>query len=349
MGRQPPLLLLKVALNPYTCLRTEKKTMLNQNRPVTICCGRPITHQEFVEIRETVELFGSLSRKELTQTICEHLNWRTPSGTNKLDACLKMLKSLEGKGHFKLPTKQQQPKPKPIVISHSKKTDPGPVISCSLNKLNPIELIQTNTRTQIRLWNEYVDRYHYIGYKKPFGYRIRYFIKSGDIFLGCLLFSGAAKAINCRDKWIGWTSDQRIHNLPWVINNTRFLIFPWVNVKNLASHVLGKVNRCIADDWKELWGFSPVLMETFIDPQLYNGTSYLAANWTDLGLTTGKGLLRKNKTYKTSPKKLLIHPISPNFRTQLCGNPDSLRKSVPDHDFHTLKQSDTSSLKGRRK
>ncbi len=190
-----------------------------------------------------------------------------------------------------------------------------------------------------------MDRYHYIGYKKPFGYRIRYFIRSGDTLLGCLLFSGAAKAIRCRDQWIGWTPEQRLQNLPWIINNSRFLIFPWVKVKNLASHVLGKANRCIANDWEEKWGFSPVLMETFVDPKSYKGTSYIAANWTCLGMTTGKGLLRQNKRYETSPKKTFIKPIANNFRDRLCTHPNSLATSITDHDFSTFRNSPPSPLR----
>ncbi|MCG8635214.1 MAG: DUF4338 domain-containing protein [Desulfobacterales bacterium] len=300
---------------------------------MTICCGRPITRRELGEIRETVELFGNLSRKELTQTICEHLNWYTPSGTNKLDACLKMLKSFEKQGYFRLPAKQKQAVRKPCTISRSPMTAPEPEISCRIDRLHPITLVQAEPGPQTHLWNEYMDRYHYIGYKKPFGYRIRYFIRSGDRYLGCLLFSGAAKAINCRDRWIGWTKDQRLQNLPWVINNTRFLIFPWVKVKNLASHVLGKVNRCIAGDWKEKWGYSPVLMETFVDPESYKGTSYLAANWTCLGMTTGKGLLRKNKKYETTPKLTFIKPISRGFRDRLCNEPGT--QDLPTLDLST--------------
>lgn len=313
--------------------------MHDQTKPVTTCCGRPISQREFAEIRETVQLFRNLSRKELTHTICEHLDWRTPSGTNKWDACLKMLESFEKKGIFKLPEKQVRPTtPKPIGIARSQKTDPGAEISAGLKDLDPVKLILADTRSQTRLWNEYMDRYHYIGYKKPFGYTLRYFIQSGEALLGCLLFSGAAKAIKSRDRWIGWTPDQRLRQLPWVINNSRFLIFPWVRVKNLASHVLGKANRRIARDWKEKWGFSPVLMETFVDPERYQGTCYIAANWTYLGMTTGKGLLRKNKTYTTSPKKLFVKPISKNFRHQLCKSYINTDINVtPDLDFNLRK------------
>ena len=291
---------------------------MDSKKPVATCCGRPISREELSQIKETVTLFGNLSRKELTHTICEHLDWRTPSGTNKWDACLKMLLSFEKKGYLTLPAKQKQARPRKIDLAFSPATIPGEPITCSLSQLGSVTLDRAESQEAIKLWNEYTARYHYLGYKKPFGYHLRYFIRSRNATLGCLLFSGAAKAINARDRWIGWTQTQRTTHLPWLINNSRFLIFPWVEVKNLASHVLGKAARRIARDWQEKWGYAPVLMETFVDPQRYSGTSYLAANWIYLGKTTGKGLIRKGRQYQTSPKTIWVYPIEKNFRQTLC-------------------------------
>jgi len=113
--------------------------------------------------------------------------------------------------------------------------------------------------------------------------------------LGCLVFAGAAKALGVRDKWIGWGDNQRLRNLGWVINNTR--------LKNLASHVLGQVQRRIREDWYLRWGYRPVLMETFVDPERYSGSCYKASNWEYLGMTTGEGLVRKGKRYRTTPNE----------------------------------------------
>jgi hypothetical protein len=136
--------------------------------------------------------------------------------------------------------------------------------------------------------------------------------------LGCLLFAGAAKALRVRDRWIGWAKDHRLSNLTWVINNSRFLIFPWVGVKNLASHILGQVARHISDDWQQRWGYSPVLMETFIDPGHFAGSCYKASNWQYLGMTTGKGFVRNGKGYRTSPKMIFVKPLAKDFRSLLC-------------------------------
>jgi hypothetical protein len=96
------------------------------------------------------------------------------------------------------------------------------------------------------------------------------------------------------------------------------LIFPWVRVKNLASHALGKVVRVLGQDWQQQWGYSPVLLETFVDPQYYDGTCYRASNFKYLGMTGGTGLVRKGKTYTTSPKKIFVYPLVDNFRQILC-------------------------------
>jgi len=292
--------------------------MLQKSEPAFVCCGRPITHQEVKEIQETASLFSNLSRKELSQTICEHLNWRTASGSNKIDACMKMLEKLESFKILQLPAKRAKSKSKKNNISITSITQPQPAIIGKLSDLNNVNLEIVKDQESVNLWNEYVLRYHYLGYKKPFGYTMRYFIKSDQDILGCILFSGAAKSLGVRDEWIGWTKNQRLRNLAWIINNSRFLLFPWVNVRNLISYVWGQIFRSIRSDWQNKWGFSPVLMETFVDPQLYHGTSYQASSWEDLGMTTGQGLIRKGKTYKTSPKKIYMKPLVKDFRRILC-------------------------------
>ncbi len=231
-------------------------------------CGRKITVEELAEIKETVDLCQNLSRSELVETLCENLRWLTASGGHKNDACMKLLTKLESEGIVKLPEKRQigQKKQRSGKILPTNRTAPQPDITGSLKDLMPVRIEVVNTRETEVLWNEYVSRYHYLGYKKPFGTFLKYFIICDRGVLGCLLFAGAAKALGVRDKWIGWGDNQRLRNLGWVINNTRFLILKWVHVKNLASHVLGQVQRRIRDDWHKKWGYRPVLMETFVDP-----------------------------------------------------------------------------------
>ena len=294
--------------------------MLKKSSGSIFQCAREISRQELDEIQETVGLFPGLSRWELAATICEHLGWMTASGSCKIDACMKLLKKLEAKGSVELPGKRQrsQGQQSGKYIALTPKTESQANIVGNLGDVGLVSVAVVKGKESTGLWNEYVSRYHYLGYKKPFGYVLRYFIVSERGLLGCLMFAGAAKVLAARDRLIGWTQRQRLRNLAWVINNSRFLIFPWVQVNNLGSHILGQVVRRVKEDWQERWGYSPVLAETFVDPQYYEGSCYKAANWQYLGMTTGEGLVRKGKTYTTTPKKIFVKPLVKDWRSLLC-------------------------------
>jgi len=291
---------------------------LKEDIATIVQSGREIKEAELSEIREVVELFPCLSRLELAKTISEHLGWYTASGRGKRDACLKLLERLEAKGCVKLPAKHRGPVRKQGRIAITARTAPKAEIWGSVRDTAPIEVNLVRDREQNALWAEYVSRFHYLGYRGPFGCYLNYFIESPRGLLGCLLFQGAAKALRVRDQWIGWSKAQRLRNLAWVINNSRFLIFPWVRVKNLGSHALAQVLRRIREDWQERWGYRPVLAESFVDPEKYEGCSYKAANWQCLGLTTGRGLVRKGKSYSSSPKRVFVRALVSDFRAVLC-------------------------------
>ncbi len=283
-------------------------------------CGRKITAQEIEAARETVRLCGGLSRRELAETICEHWGWVTASGSLKLTAGLNVLEELERNGELQLPPKQKKPSTECVRgARHTQRTaPPQEALIGKLAAVSPVRLEIVEGRERTKLWNEYLDRHHYLGYSKPFGCTIRYFIASERGLLGCALVAGAARAIKARDEWIGWNKQRRQQNLPWVINNTRFLIFPWVEVRHLASHVLGQLARRVQADWQQRWGYEPLLLETFVDPAEYSGTCYQAAGWIELGRTTGQGLRRKDHAYTTTPKLIYVKPLSKDFRERLC-------------------------------
>ncbi len=282
-------------------------------------CGREISSQDIEIARETVRLCSGLSRSELAETICEHWGWVTASGAGKMTACLDVLEELERNGELELPGKHKRPKTERARgAEHTRRTSPPEAaIAGKLEALGPVRLDLVQGRERAKLWNEYLDRYHYLGYRKPFGCTLRYFIACERGLLGCALVAGAARAIKARDEWIGWSRQRRQGNLPWVVNNTRFLIFPWVAVRHLASHVLGQLARCVREDWRRRWGYEPLLMETFVDPAEYSGTSYRAAGWIELGSTSGQGLRRRGCAYATTPKLIYVKPLSGDCRERL--------------------------------
>ena len=286
---------------------------------------REISAKDVAYMRNVTKRFPGLSRKELTFTLCEHLEWLTPAGRPKFAACSKLLARLEAAGELRLPalrTDKSHPGPRPCPPRRvGALTDPAPPFGRRLSEMDPVALRLAKDRQEERLWNEYVDRYHPLGYKKPFGYFARYFIESADHRLGCILLGGATKALGARERWIGWNDRQRLKNLPWVLNNSRYLIFPWVQVANLASHVLAQLARRVGEDWQARWGYRPLLLETFVDPARFRGSCYRAAGWALVGRTSGEGLVRPGKQYRTSPKLIFAKPLQADFRSLLCSNP----------------------------
>lgn len=292
--------------------------MAENRQAAFVVCGREIYDWDIANIQEVTRLCSGLSLAELARTVCEHLGWMTASGRHKLKASQKLLEKLAAMDMIELPAKQLRKKSKK-EIPRTIRTEPRAGISGELSVLGKVDLKIVSRGSDKELWNEYVDRYHMLGFKKPFGCRLRYFIvsDSGDE-LGCILLAGAAKSLGVRDGWIGWSDETRLKNLPWIVNNTRYLIFPWVQVRHLASHALGQLARRVREDWHEHFGYRPLVMETFVDPAHYQGTCYRAAGWSYLGNTTGEGLRRPGREYKTTPKMLFVKPLTIDFRKQLC-------------------------------
>ena len=279
-------------------------------------CGRRFSEQEIRQICETVRMFPALALKELTATICEHLGWYTAGGRPKEDACEKLLLKLEARGLVRVPKKRACREWK-RRIEMTRGTDARPPIRSTLAEVGALRLESVEGERK-NPCNEYIQRYHPLGYRQPFGYRMRYLIQSECGTLGCLLFSGAAKSLGARDRWIGWTEAVRLQRLAWVVNLSRHLIFPWVEVRNLSSHALGLVCRQIAGDWERRWGYRPVLLETFVDPRTHPGSCYKASGWQELGMTSGEGLVRPGQRYTTTAKKIFVKPLCPDFRELLC-------------------------------
>jgi hypothetical protein len=203
----------------------------------------------------------------------------------------------------------------------TQRTDPGTPLVGPLSEVGSVWLEVVQGKEGGQLWNEYIDRYHYLGYRQPVGCFLRYFIQSAAGVLGCVLMAGAAKAIRQRDQWIGWDRQRRQENLPWVINNTRLLIFPWIGLHHLGSHVLGQLARRVGADWQQRWGYGPLLMESFVDPVKFPGTCYQAAGWIELGRTTGRGLARAGSVYESTPKIIYVKELAEDARKQLCRGP----------------------------
>ncbi len=190
--------------------------------------------------------------------------------------------------------------------------EPGAAVTGSAGDLGRLELERVQTDEARRFFRELVGRYHYLGYAVPFGAHLQYLVYATAPerrVVGCIQFSSAAWRIAVRDAWIGWDSAGRVRNLTRVVNNSRFLLLPWVQVKNLASRVLSKAARRMVGDWEQQYRVEPVLMETLVDPRWYRGTCYRAANWIELGRTRGLGRRGRRAGEPVTPKTVLVYPL----------------------------------------
>ncbi len=279
----------------------------------TTFCGRRFTRAQLARVQETVQTFPNLSRNELALTLCEHLDWTTPNGAYKVRSCLNLLEDLEARGIICLQAKRQK---RASVYSAIPFKEPEAAIETSLDALGRISLQPVTTTEQRALWTSYVQSHHYLGYKRPIGAHLLYFVVSEarQQKLGCLLFSAAAaRALGPRDKWIGWDKQHRQKLLHLVLCQNRFLIFPWVNVSNLGSKILSLASKQVGDDWVRIHGYRPVLLETFVDTTKFSGASYRAANWHYLGETQGRGRDPKHEQ-KKSRKAIFAYPLQSHWR-----------------------------------
>ena len=285
----------------------------------TTFCGYRFTRKQLSEIQQTVASFPALSRHELGQTICEHMGWSGDKAKPKYQMCLSVLQQLEDLGVLQLPAKRPRRGGRRKPPLWTERSEPQAEIDTPLADLMPIQLKLVTNNDEIGEWNEWMDRYHYLGHKHQIGKSVRYFIVDHQQRkLGCISFGYAVKQLHCRDEWIGWQDQKHKKHLKLVVNNNRFLIFPWVTVKNLASKVLSMAVRLLPDDWQRLHGMRPVLIETFVDGERFRASSYRAANWHYLGTT-------KPQSGKTL-KQVYAYPLSDDFRQQLLSGKSKPRK-----------------------
>jgi hypothetical protein len=284
-------------------------------------CGTRLSAADLEMIRETISDCPGLSRTELANTICELLEWRRPNGSLKGHECRLFLEGLESKGILLLPVRKGG--------GHTAKlsavgevTDVVPAtMSGKVGEVGPVGLELVQTRQQQRQWREWVDRYHYLGCKVPFGGHLRYFVRTArpqPQRVGCLQVSSPAWRMRARDQWIGWDDPQRLRGLQHIVQNSRFLILPWVKVPCLASSALSVLARRVGEDWEARYAVKPVLIETLIEPSRFRGTCYRAANWIHLGQTSGRGRMDyRHERHGASPKDVLVYPLCRKAREKL--------------------------------
>jgi len=282
--------------------------------------GRLISAQDIAFIQDLIAENPRLSRRRLSAKLCEAWNWVQPNGALRDMVCRGMMLHLHRAGLIELPERRQTPnnplaqprRPKPLALSN-----PDP-IQGSLSQLGELEFHQVRRTDQEGLFGSLMQSHHYLGYTQPVGEHLKFLIYARGAPVACMAWSSAPRHLGPRDRFIGWSKEQRRHNIGGIAYNTRFLILPWVKVPNLASHLLSRMAKSLSGQWEKVYSHRIRLLETFIDPTLFRGTCYRAANWIYVGQTTGRG--KDDQTHKPnrSLKELWLYPLGKNFREQLC-------------------------------
>jgi hypothetical protein len=284
-------------------------------------CGRTFRSGELELMRQIAQEFSSLGVTEIARTVCELLDWTRPSGGLKNHECRQLLERLHAEGFLPLPDVRKLGGTGPRGVDTSGSSTEPALVACTASECDPLELALVEGPAESRRWREYVERYHYLGCRVPFGAHLRYWVRQGERELACLLWTSPAWKMQARDKWIGWSDEGRRHNLQSIVNNGRFLILPWVQVKGLASKVLARNARQIPRDWESHYGHHPLLLETLVDASRFHGTCYRAANWIHVGQTAGRGRMdREHKAHGQAVKDIYVYPLVRNARQRLCGD-----------------------------
>jgi hypothetical protein len=280
--------------------------------------GRTITADDIRFIQQLIDANPGASRRQLSAKLCEIWQWKQANGALRDMVCRAMLLMLDRAGQIQLPPIKKRPnnplarRPTPASVL----IDTTP-IEGALHQFQPIQIQQVRRTGDEPLYNGLIEQYHYLGYEQPVGEHLKYVIWATGRPIACMAWSSAPRHLGCRDRFIGWSREARRRNIRFIAYNTRFLNVPWVQVPHLASHVLGRIARVVSADWEQLYKHPIYFLETFVDPERFRGTCYVAANWKLLGETTGRGKDDQTNRPNRSIKQLLGYPLTPQFRELL--------------------------------
>ena len=280
--------------------------------------GRRVTDADAAFVRKLIAENPSMRRRALSQQVCQAWDWRQPNGVLKDGVCRSLLLQLHRAGHIQLPT------PRSRHINHAgrhRRAANVPIdrtpMRASLHELQPVSFRQVRRTKEEPLFAALLHQHHELGYIQPVGEQMKYLVYARDRVVAALAWSSAAHGLNCRDRFIGWSVQAKRNNRHLLAYNSRFLIPPWVQGPQLASHVLGHMARRLPADWQQLYGHPVCFLETFVDPTRHRGTCYLAANWIILGETFGRGHRCPTRQPNRSVKLVLGYPLVKRFRELL--------------------------------
>jgi hypothetical protein len=239
--------------------------------------ARVISGEDILSIRGLIARYPQESRRALSTKLCEAWQWKQPNGALRDMVCRGMLLMLDRAGQIELPPVKFVPhnplarRARPALVA----IDMTP-LEGSLDQIVPLEFVQVRRSGDEPLFNSLMEEHHYLGYEQPVGEHLKYLVWAQGRPIACLAWSSAPRHLGARDRYIGWDQQTRRRNIRLVAYNTRFLILPWVRVKHLASHMLGRMAARLSEDWQRMYGHPIYFLETFVDPERFRAAPVTA-------------------------------------------------------------------------
>lgn len=281
--------------------------------------GRWVNETDFAGLQALIGAHPEWSRRQLSIAVAALWDWRTATGQLRDMAVRTALNKLQERGLIALPARQKRGGQRSRPLLSATQVPAAEPIGQTLAALQPLHWVpaRAGTRESALLFH-YLQTHHYLGYGVVVGQKLEYLVRDAQgRDLACLVFSAAAWKVACRDQFIGWTHPQRERQLARVVNNTRFLILPWVTVANLASHVLGRAVHRLGPEWQAKYGLAPCLLETFVERERFTGGCYRAAGWQRVGQTKGRSRQDRYTSLRVPVKDVYLRPLRPTFREEL--------------------------------
>lgn len=287
--------------------------------------GRQVDRADLERIDGWIRLHPEWSRRRLSLELAGHWDWRTPTGQLKDIAVRDLLNRLAERGLITLPARQRRGGRQPVRAAAIEgqswlDLDPPPAtVATPLAELVPLSWHQARAgESQRALIARYLSEHHYLGYPDPLG-QLHYLVRDrSGRDVACLLFGAAAWKAAARDQFLGWSPAQRQDRLGHLANNSRFLILPWAQTRHLASHLLAQGVRQLRLDWPAHHGQGLWLVESFVERERFEGTSYRAANWLKVGQTQGRTRNDRWHQRQAPIKDIYLWPVVPDFRRRCC-------------------------------
>jgi len=310
---------------------TRPQRDLDGSQTTVVYRGTRLGSVALAHIQEVIEGHQSCSHRFIAELVCEHFGWRRPNGELAGSSCAVFLERLSAGGLLQLPVRRQKRR-----SSHPDKDLEallealGPVpgsVECPPEGPLEVRPIAVEEWDGFRL---HLRRYHYLGFTKPAGESLCYIALIGGELVALLVWGAAALRNGPRDRWLGWEDGTRERHLPWVTNNSRFLVLPWIRLPHLASRILGANLRRLSRDWRATYGHAVLLAETFVDTARFRGTCYRASNWLAVGRTQGFSRSRaapKGFVHHGRPKAVFLYPLHRRAAQLLRSDPTATSRA----------------------